>query len=221
MAAVGGCGGLPASICGSSLATAATMAPVALPELQPPHTTPTPYRYRRAGRRCGTLGILDPALGRAWSSTPSPSRPTSSRCSRPRLFRASSRRSATSSPSRSTCASAPRRARSGHACGSRATAAARSPKPGPSFSIFAVGHRRHLLRRLHTHQKGAAVGAFGTFLIAVWQWRLAPSGLHRMRGGRRGLNCDDLSYPARGRFLSACSSPCRACRPIWSRSSLR
>jgi tripartite ATP-independent transporter DctM subunit len=57
MATIGGCAGF-GSICGSSLATAATMAHVALPELQ---------RYRYSGRLAtgtlaagGTLGILIP-----------------------------------------------------------------------------------------------------------------------------------------------------------------
>ena len=55
MAAIGGCAGFGA-ICGSSLATAATMGKVALPELRRLALRPL-VRRSRCG---GTLGILIP-----------------------------------------------------------------------------------------------------------------------------------------------------------------
>nr|WP_243689301.1 TRAP transporter large permease subunit [Geotalea toluenoxydans] len=86
MAAIGACAGFGA-ICGSSLATAATMGQVALPELR---------RYGYSGSLAtgclaagGTLGIMIPPRCR-WSSTPSSPRSPSASCSWPRSCRASS-----------------------------------------------------------------------------------------------------------------------------------
>ena len=145
MATIGGCAAFGA-ICGSSVATAATMAQVALPEMR---------RYGYSGALStgtlaagGTLGILIP---------PSiilvvyahPDRAEHRQAVRRRLrARASSRRSATWSPSRIFVRLIPRRARpaSGPQRAQRLSSLARS---GRWSLIFLAGARRHLWRLLH------------------------------------------------------------------------
>jgi C4-dicarboxylate transporter DctM subunit len=100
MAAVGACAGFGA-ICGSSLATAATMGQVALPELRRLKYEPALATATLAAG--GTLGILIRPRSCSSSTRSSPSR-TSPSCSWPRSCPASSPRSATCSRSRCTCA---------------------------------------------------------------------------------------------------------------------
>jgi tripartite ATP-independent transporter DctM subunit len=163
MAAIGGCGGFGA-ICGSSLATAATMAPVALPELRRLHYSDALATGALAAG--GTLGILIPpsVVLVIYAIAVEANIVTMFQAALiPGLLAALGYILTVSIYVRLRPEAGPVGPRSDRAQRRRALA-----ETWPVITIFAVVIGG-IYFGIFTPTEGAAVGAFGTFLIAVWR----------------------------------------------------